>query len=131
MLSRGRVYADSHLSNAFMTWVEPFDDEARSALGVPHMRIDEFGEVVHLGPPAGWLQVVHGGNVSNKVRGRRVSAAAARDRFAPAALGALDEAGEGAIALENAVLGPIRAARDALLALRQKARRMMARAAPR
>ena len=56
--------------------------------------------------------MVHGGNVSNKVRGRRVPPAEAAGRFPAAALADLRPASGLEIALENLLLTPIRSARD-------------------
>ena len=54
---------------------------ARTVADVQHMHLAEAGPVVQVGGPGGWLQVVHGGNVSNKIRGRRVPPAELAGRF--------------------------------------------------
>ena len=74
--------------------------------------------------PGGWLQIVHGGNVSNKVRGRRIAPGALAAHFLPEALAGLHPAAALSIAAENILLAPLRGLRDALSAGRQRLRRM-------
>lgn len=117
VLSDGRVYANRHLHNAFFSWLEPNDDAALTALGIRHMDLADHGPIMQIEGPAAWLQVVHGGNVSNKIRGRRVSPEAARRRFCPEALGRMRPAPGAAVLLENLFIVPLRALRDAAVAL--------------
>lgn len=124
IVENGRVYAHSHPCNAFASWFEPWDAAARTCMSINHMRMAEVGPIRQVAGPAAWLQVVHGGNVSNKVRGRRVGPEAVRGRFPPAVLGPLQPVSAPAMALENLVLTPLRSARDALVArLRGQGRR--------
>ena len=116
VIEDGRVYAHAHPSNAFASWLEPWDDAARTCMSINHMRMAEHGPVLQVGGPAAWLQVVHGGNVSNKVRGRRVGPEAVRDRFPPEVPGRLRASSATGIALENLLLTPLRAARDVAVA---------------
>ncbi len=60
-----RAYAHAHPSNAFASLLEPWET-ARTVSDVQHMDLAAAGPVVQVGGPGGWLQVVHGGNVSNK-----------------------------------------------------------------
>ena len=75
-----RAYAHAHPSNAFASLLEPWDT-ARTVSDVQHMDLAAAGPVVQVDGPGGWLQVVHGGNVSNKIRGRRVPPAELAGRF--------------------------------------------------
>lgn len=122
VIEGGRVYAHEHHSNAFASWFEPWDEAARTAMSINHMQLAELGEIVQVAGPAGWLQVVHGGNVSNKVRGRRVAADIVRDRFPPEVPGELKPTSQAEIALENLVLTPLRSGRDALVSLLRRQR---------
>jgi Putative rhamnosyl transferase len=117
VLADGRVYAHEHRSNAFASWLEPWDASARTCMSINHMKMAEHGPVHQIPGPAGWLQVVHGGNVSNKIRGRRVSGAVARGQFPDRVLGPLREDSAARIRFENTVLTPLRDARDAAIAL--------------
>jgi hypothetical protein len=116
VIEDGRVYHHEHRSNAFASWLEPWDG-ARTCMSINHMRMAEHGPIHQIGGPAAWLQVVHGGNVSNKVRGRRIDGARARGRFPDSVLGPLKPASRAEIALENTVLTPLRTARDAAIGL--------------
>lgn len=112
-----RLYAMNHLSNAFASWLEPWGEGMRTAPSIHHMHIAEHGPVIQIDGPGAWLQVVHGGNVSNRVRGRRTGLSEAQGRFPPAPIAQIAPAGAAEIALENSVLAPLRDGRDALAAL--------------
>ncbi|GAA3884260.1 hypothetical protein GCM10022243_56290 [Saccharothrix violaceirubra] len=76
-----------------------------------HNRLHRHAKVLSLGGEPGWLQVVHGGNVSNRTRGRLVSPAAYRSLFGDA----LDDVAEpdaGVLARDRFVGHPLRVARD-------------------
>lgn len=111
-----RVYALAHPSNAFGSWLEPWDDATRTAISIHHMKMAQHGPVSQIGGPAAWLQVVHGGNISNKVRGRRVNPAWVQDRFPPALMRGLEEPSRSEVLLDSLLLGPLRNGRDAALA---------------
>ena len=113
----GKLYALTHLANSFASWLEPWDAKARTAISINHLKMTRVGPVRQLDGAAAWLQVVHGGNVSNKVRGRRVAPEAAAGRFPAAALADLRGASGIEIALENLVLTPIRSARDTAVSM--------------
>lgn len=66
------LWALRHPSNAFFSLLEPWDAQAQTAPAIAHMALAEHAPVTQIEGPPAWLQVVHGGNVSNKVRGRRV-----------------------------------------------------------
>lgn len=117
VLEGGRAYALRHPSNAFASWLEPWDEAARTAVSIHHMRLAEHGTVTQIDGPGAWLQVVHGGNISNKVRGWRTGPAALRGRFPPDVLGPLDPVSPLSRGLENLAVTPLRAGRDAALAL--------------
>ena len=113
VLEGGRIYALTHLANAFASWLEPWGDKTRTAFAINHLRMARLAPVAQLDGAAAWLQVVHGGNVSNKVRGRRVGPDEAADRFPAAVLAGLRRSSRLEIVLENLLLTPIRSARDA------------------
>ena len=116
-----RAYAHSHPSNAFASLLEPWEG-ARTIVATPHMELAAAGPLTQIGGPGGWLQVVHGGNVSNRIRGRRVPPSELAGRFPPAIdLGA--PASAAAVAAENLVVAPLRAARDRAAGLLRRLRR--------
>lgn len=124
LLGGDRVYELDHLSNAFAHHVEPWDDKAVTCRTVNHLKLAEFGPVRQIGGPPAWLQVVHGGNVSNKVRGRRISGAEARGLFPDSVLGPLRPVSAVELGAENLVLAPLRNARDTVAALLRGQRRL-------
>ena len=85
-LTRGIVATEDALflhtdrNNAFCSVREPWAEPVTAWAGY-HNELSRSMPVVHLQGPPGWLQVVHGRNVSNRVRGRRVDPAAYRPVF--------------------------------------------------
>lgn len=74
------LYARTDRSNAFCSVAEPWPD-AVTCWADWHTRLGRSMPVREVPGPPGWLQVVHGGNVSNRVRGVRVSPQTHRERF--------------------------------------------------
>ncbi|MHC0055479.1 glycosyltransferase [Actibacterium sp. D379-3] len=124
--SDSRCYRISHPCNAFTSWLESTADPSalKSAMGIAHMDAATQGGLVQVPGPGGWLQVVHGGNVSNKVRGLRMRPEQMQGRFLhPGALEGLEPAGSLSVALENAVVAPVRNGRDNLLGMVRQLRK--------
>lgn len=80
----GAVYRYDHRSNPFVSYVE------RRSPGRPpatvygphgHSSVRDHGPVLEVKAPPMWLQVIHGGNLSNDVRGSRVGPQVVRERF--------------------------------------------------
>ena len=117
VLEGGKLYALTHMANPFASWLEPWGEKTRTAISINHLKMTRVAPVTQVEGGAAWLQVVHGGNVSNKVRGRRVPPAEARGRFPASAVADLRAASGLEIALENLVLTPIRSARDTAVSM--------------
>jgi hypothetical protein len=72
IVANGRLYRHRDYSNPFITLSEP-------AAGCRTVLIDQHGLLARHGPvrqfalPDAWIQVVHGGNLANQVRGVRIS----------------------------------------------------------
>jgi hypothetical protein len=77
-----------------------------------HNRLHLHMPVRHVAGRPGWLQTVHGGNVSNRVRGRLVSPSTVAAHF-PGLLVAVPEPRLGTVAREAWVRRPLRLLRDA------------------
>jgi hypothetical protein len=75
------AYRHRHLHNAFTNLVEADDELFRTTMTIRHMELPQHVSVIQAEGPPAWLQVVHGGNVSNKVRGRRTAPAQHAARF--------------------------------------------------
>lgn len=117
-----RAYAMGHPHNAFISWLEETGSRPpKTALGIVHIDAAAEGPVVQVPGPGGWLQVVHGGNVSNRVRGRRVGPDRLAGRFPARALEGLEAPNRAAL-VGDAALFPLRLARDAAAGLVRRAR---------
>lgn len=120
IMTKDRLYQTQHQSNAFFSILEPFDDAMKTAPAIQHMTLASHGPVIQIDGRPGWLQVVHGENVSNKVRGARTRPTDLADCFFPGALAHIPEPTAAALLAENAVITPLRRLRDRLAALRRQ-----------
>ena len=98
-------------SNAFVSLSEPLEG-MRTVLAMRHKESGRLYEIRTVETEPTWLQTIHGGNVSNKIRGWRISRAAVPEAFA--IRGGLPREHDSplAITFENATLGVARYARD-------------------
>lgn len=81
LIRRGsEVYLHSDPSNAFCSVLSSWN-QPDTCWADWHNQLGRNMQVVHDGGAPAWLQVIHGSNVSNRVRGRRVDPSALRDRF--------------------------------------------------
>jgi hypothetical protein len=104
------LYLRDDPDNAFCSVSETWDAPI-TAWRDWHILLREHLPVVSLDGPPAWLQVIHGQNVSNRVRGVRTDAAAHVAAF-PGQLDSVPSAPRGRIWLDRSVLGPLRALRD-------------------
>ncbi|MGY1694443.1 glycosyltransferase [Geodermatophilus sp. SYSU D00814] len=112
LIVRGdRVYRRLDRYNAFCSVRETWDDPVTCWSDWHTGLVDHMPAVVLRGHP-GWLQVVHGGNVSNRVRGRRTRPSTHTEAF-PGLPGGLPDPGWAALAADVLVGGPGRALREA------------------
>ena len=116
-LARGIVRTDTGAylrtdrSNAFCSVWEPWDG-AVTCWAAHHDKLGQTMPTLALDGPPGWLQVVHGTNVSNRARGRLVSPR----RYGPLFAGLMDDIAEpsrGDMARELLVNAPRRVLREA------------------
>jgi len=111
VLGKEGLYLHRDRHNAFCSVLEPWKD-ARTSWSEYHNELGNVMPVVHLGGAPAWLQVVHGANVSNRVRGRLVSPAPYRASFG-ALLEDAPSPGHGRVVADTLVGLPRRAVRDA------------------
>jgi hypothetical protein len=123
-LSKGYTLRDGHLhlvhdrSNAFLSLVE--HTAAPETVWVkPHTEASTFAPVQQVSAPPAWLQVIHGENVSNRVRGRRVDARRLHEFGFPAP----GDESTLAILADNLSRYPARLARDAAVGVARRLRR--------
>jgi hypothetical protein len=81
ILNAARIYRHRDPHNAFVSLVEPVDGKIEGVWTYPHTEIRQHAPVRQIGGGPGWLQVVHGANVSNKVRGRRMPPSEVGENF--------------------------------------------------
>ena len=70
--SDGIAYAHTDTSNAFLSRFERVDS-FQTAWQLPHPEVEQTGRLTQIDLSFAWLQVIHGLNVSNKVRGRAIN----------------------------------------------------------
>lgn len=104
------IYEDRH--NAFCSVSETWDNPQTAWRDWHNLLSDHFPVVSIPGEP-GWLQVIHGRNVSNRVRGRRVDPREYSAAF-PDQLTDLPTPTAAELAVDHRVLHPARVTRDAV-----------------
>ncbi|MBO1739146.1 glycosyltransferase [Leifsonia sp. TF02-11] len=109
---RHGVYTRVDRYNAFCTVAEPWAG-AVTCWSDWHNRLPLSMKALTLAGAPGWLQVVHGENVSNRVRGRLARPAAYADLF-PGLLDEVPAPSRGALLRDRLVSGPARATRESV-----------------
>ncbi|PRB08889.1 glycosyltransferase [Microbacterium sp. MYb64] len=104
------VYLRHDPENAFCSVAEPWSDP-RTCWDDWHIMLSRSMPVVALDGEPGWLQVVHGENVSNRVRGRLVSARRWESLF-PGMLQDVEAPGAAQIVGDRLLVAPARWTRD-------------------
>lgn len=120
ILADRKLYAHRHAQNAFTNLCEPDDGHFITTMNIRHMELADHVQVIQAEGPPGWLQVVHGGNVSNRIRGRRVGGAEASRQFPMAILGEIIDPSLPVRMAETLAFGPLRALRDHLFAVARR-----------
>ncbi|WP_172331458.1 glycosyltransferase [Mangrovicoccus sp. HB161399] len=122
VMGNGALYRMRHESNPFFSCLSDWTETPVTAPGIHHMAIAEHGKLTQIEGRGAWLQVIHDGNVSNKIRGRRIAPEEIAGLVPETAFAELRPAGPMQILLENSFLTPLRDTRDRLLALRRAKR---------
>lgn len=115
-----RIYALRHRSSAFVNLLEQTDTRLKTAQGIPHMALKHETRLIQCPGPGAWLQIVHGGNVSNRARGRLVTQSSDLQRFPASSLADVEKPGMGEIVMDRLVHAPVRFGRDAASAALQR-----------
>lgn len=105
-----RIYLRTDRSNAFCSVREDWSS-AQTCWATWHNLLRTSMDVIEVGGGPAWLQVIHGANVSNRIRGRRISAAPYRPTFGSLLDGA-ENLKHGALLKDVMVDRPVRRARD-------------------
>ncbi|MDP9980805.1 hypothetical protein J2W14_000181 [Pseudarthrobacter oxydans] len=110
VLSGDALYMNRDSTNAFCSVMETWDSPV-TCWADWHTRLGTSMPVQEIGGAAGWLQVVHGTNVSNRVHGTRIPASAAPKTFGQLLAGVKDPTGL-QLFYELALARPSRWSRD-------------------
>jgi len=107
----GRLYMHKYPRNAFNSVRTSWASPTTTCWSEWHTDFDKLMPAVEISGSAGWMQVVHGSNVSNRVRGRLASPGPFRQRF-PSALDGLAEPNSRDLLLDRFVASPFRNGRE-------------------
>jgi hypothetical protein len=105
-----KLYLRNDQRNAFCSVAESWD-APMTCWSAWHTELDKTMPAAHVGGGPGWLQVIHGDNVSNRIRGKRVSPLGYRASF-PDLLDDLSEPSPVDCIAEKFVHGPRRGLRE-------------------
>lgn len=118
-LERGLIASGRHTyirrdrDNAFCSVAEPWTAEPATAWRDWHIMLRRHMSVAASAGAPAWLQVVHGENVSNRVRGRLTDPKRHRARF-PGLIDGLPRPHTATVAWDLLVAAPLRTMRDSL-----------------
>ena len=121
VLTDRAIYSSSQRSNAF---ISVFEDalSCKTVLQISHNEMVKRFAIREISTHPMWFQHVHGGNVSNKIRGQRLPSSHLPDGFEALHLRErIGTIGSAQAGLENATIGILRSGRDML----SKARRLL------
>lgn len=106
-----KLYLIQDRSNPFASLLERFNAEARTIWSERHVDLERMGRIEQIDAPPAWMQIVHGENVSNRVKGRRTFLRNYYDIFPLLKDISTDRVEtKGQVALENSLVTPIRSA---------------------
>jgi len=115
------LYKDRDESGPFSSLLEPFTDDIETVWAAQHRYIDALAPILQASPAPAWLQVVHGDNISNHIRGVRVRMADYAPRFPYlASLQVTRDEKPSSVLWENFTLTPFRFLKEALRGLAKK-----------
>lgn len=117
IFSENRIYLHRHRQNAFTNLVEPDDGDFSTTMTIRHMELADHVPVIQAEGKPGWLQVIHDTNVSNRVRGRRVSTDRTHARFPAGIPGDISDPSRVVQLAEYLLVWPLRELRDRIFAL--------------
>lgn len=115
VFGNGKTYLSRQASNAFISLSEPFPNPKTAVWGT-HNTVNLIAPVRNIDGGPAWMQVVHNSNVSNKLRGRRMSRDTLLQGFDHIDFGSTPPIKDSllAVASENATIGMARKLRDRL-----------------
>ncbi|VTZ25404.1 putative rhamnosyl transferase [Methylocella tundrae] len=110
-----RLYSVRDDANPFASLMETMGRDVRTIWGEKHVDIERLAPIEQVGGAPAWMQIVHGANVSNRIKGRRVRLDSFCDVFPYLKHLSESVAESGAeIRRENSVILPMRQAKESL-----------------
>lgn len=114
--SGGALFAARDESNPFTTLVESATD-LRTIWSVTHDALQRHFRIVQVDAPPAWLQVIHGDNVTNRIKGHRLDSAAVLEGFAICPRHPVTPTRRLDLFLDRTVLHPLRRLREGAISL--------------
>lgn len=106
------LYSARDLSNPFTTLVERVPTSPKTIWSAQHHELGNKWTLAQVDAPPVWLQVIHGENVTNRVKGKRLSRKILANRFAISDGVSIRRDQPIRMAFDNLVLHPLRMARE-------------------
>jgi len=113
----GRLYTASDRSNPFTSLVERDLGGVETIWAKPHHELGDKWTIVQVPSQPLWLQVVHGENVTNRIKGKLVSDVAVIDSFKIRGDVAAEKVSAVGVLLDHLMMSPIRVLREAAIKL--------------
>lgn len=124
-----RLYRDRQPHNAFTSLVEPLKARATTSFTTiysgSHTEVEQLGRVEIVSEQPGWLQVVHGGNLENRLRGVRCSMRELDGRFGVEHAQLAAAEGAVSLGLDRLRTGAVYAVTESLRAVKRSAKRAL------
>lgn len=118
-LSGGRLYTAADDSNPFTSLVERASGAA-TIWAAPHTELAKRFPLRQVAAPPSWLQVVHGENVANRIKGKRMGDKAVLARFSLSDRVHIEPTGPGVLLMDRLVFYPARQLRESAVAFAKK-----------
>lgn len=111
-MRKGRLFTATDRSNPFTSLVERDLAGAETIWAKSHHELGEKWTITQVEAPPVWLQVVHGENVTNRIKGRLVSDVARIESFKIRPDVAAERVGTAGVLLDHLLLAPMRRLRE-------------------
>lgn len=111
-MRNGAIYSARDRSNPFTTLVEREPVSPKTIWSAQHHELGHKWRLEQVEGPPVWLQVVHGENVTNRIKGKRLSARVLVNRFSISSDIETSADQSLRMALDNLVLHPVREIRE-------------------
>ncbi|MFN3863723.1 MAG: glycosyltransferase [Erythrobacter sp.] len=115
-LRNGRLYTAVDKSNPFTSLVEQAEN-AKTIWAAPHTELAKRFPTRQVSTEPCWLQVVHGENVANRIKGKRLGDNAVLNRFRLHPSVWIEDTSPADLLLDRVIFHPIRLLRETIIAL--------------